>query len=164
MKTPEKLQSSIVKLLTDRISDEHKAFYFYRAASNWCKDKGFFKASAFFQTEATDELEHSKKLQDYLVDWNVVPELPTIESPAEDFSSLVEIIEKAYDIEYALYEEYEDISMTIFKMPDPCTFDFLQEFRTIQRTSVAEYSDKLNVLNGVEPTKINLLLIEKNLF
>jgi hypothetical protein len=52
----------------------------------------------------------------------------------------------------------------VFKK-DLCVFDFLQEFRKIQKDSVAEYSDKLNMLEGVDAKdKFNMLLLEKKLF
>ena len=77
----------------------------------------------------------------------------------------MEIIESAYRIEYDLYEAYEKTSMDIFNYPDVCTFDFLQEFRTIQRKSVAEYADKLNMLEGVDgKDKFKMLLLEEQLF
>jgi len=48
---------------------------------------------------------------------------------------------------------------------DLCVFDFLQEFRMLQKQSVAEYSDKLNMLEGVDgKDKFKLLLLEKKLF
>ena len=48
---------------------------------------------------------------------------------------------------------------------DICTFDFLQPLRAIQTKSVAEYSDKLNLLEGVEGTdKFKALLLEEKLF
>ena len=34
-----KLNSKTIKILTDRIKDEYTAHYFYRAATNWCRDK-----------------------------------------------------------------------------------------------------------------------------
>lgn len=163
MKKPIQLPKAVVELIVPRIKDEYTAFYFYRAAANWCRDKAFFKAAEFFENEAVAETEHAKKLQDYVVDWNVLPDLSIIPAPPM-FSSLIDVIEKSYDLEYDLYEKYEDISMKIFEFPDLCTFDFLQHFRTIQRESVAEYSDMLNMLEGVEPTKTNLLLLEKKLF
>lgn len=160
---PNKLIREAVELITPRISDEYKAMYFYRSAANWCRDEGFFKAAEYFEHESKEELEHSEGLQKYLVDWNVLPDLPKIEKP-QTFSSLMEIIESAYKMEYDLYEAYEETSMKILDIPDPCSFDFLQKYRMIQTESVANYADKLNMLNGVEPTKINLLLIEKKLF
>lgn len=160
---PHKLEKQVVDLLIPRIQDEYSASYFYQAAHNWCADKGFFKAAAFFKEESGDEIEHAQTIQKYIVDWNVQPTLLQIPAPPT-FTSLVDIIEKAYGIEYDLYEKYEDDSMKALALPDPCTFDFLQQFRSIQQKSVAEYSDKLNILEGVEPTKINLLLIEEKLF
>lgn len=162
--TPNKLDKDVVGLLLPRLKDEYNAFYFYRAASNWCQGVGYFKAAEFFAKESEDELGHAKKIEQYLVDWNVDPELPTVERPQIMFSGLMEVIENAYEIEYALYEDYEGTSMEMFKK-DLCVFDFLQEFRMLQKQSVAEYSDKLNMLEGVDgKSKFNLLLLEEKLF
>lgn len=162
--TPNKLDKDVVDLLLPRLKDEYNAFYFYRAASNWCQGVGYFKAAEFFAKESEDELGHAKKIEQYLVDWNVDPELPTVERPQIMFSGLMEVIENAYEIEYALYEDYEGTSKEMFKK-DLCVFDFLQEFRMLQKQSVAEYSDKLNMLEGVDgKSKFNLLLLEEKLF
>jgi ferritin len=78
---------------------------------------------------------------------------------------LTDIIGKAYDIEYALYEEYEDTSAKIFKIGDLCVFDFLQDYRVKQKEAVAEYSDMINKLLGVNTgSKFELLMLEENLF
>lgn len=164
MMKPIKLGQEIVDLLLPRLKDEFNAFYFYRSASNWCKNKGFFKAGNFFAEESSDESQHAKNIENFLVDWNVTPELPTIEEPQLEFKSLVDIIERAYSIELDLYNEYEATSMKIFKTGDLCVFDFLQQYRAIQTKSVAEYSDKLNMLEGVDTNKMNLLLLEDKLF
>ena len=165
MKKPVKLPQEIVKLLLPRLKDEFDAAYLYRAISNWCQGVGYFGAAEFFAKESEDEFSHAAGIEKYLVDWNVVPSLPRIETPVLEFPDLVAVLDKAYLIEYKLYEEYEDTSIKVFKTGDLCTFDFLQTYRTIQRTSVAEYSDKLNMLEGVNPKdKMNLLLLEKKLF
>jgi ferritin len=161
---PHKLPSEIASLLNDRIKDEYNAFYFYRSASNWCRNVGFMKAADFFAEESSDESSHAKKIEDFLVQWNMTPELPSIAKPQLSFTSLPEIIRMAYEIEYDLYEKYEDTSVKIMKIGDVCVFDFLSFFRSVQTNAVAEYSDKINILSGVDPTKINLLLIEENLF
>lgn len=165
MKTPEKLPQNIVDILINRLKDEYNAFYFYRAASNWCKNVGFQKAGSYFKTESEDELSHAKGIEDFLVDWNVTPDLPIVAKPEITFASLSSIIEKAYDIEYKLYEAYEQDSSKILKIGDICVFDFLQKYRHIQTTSVAEYSDMLNILVGIDVnSKFEMLQIEENLF
>jgi ferritin len=164
MLTPKTLPQEIVDLLLPRLKDEHDAAYLYRAASNWCQGAGYFKAAAFFAAESAEELTHAKKIEDYLTDWNVIPSLPTVEKPKLDFTSLGDVIETAYRTEYVLYEEYEDTSIKVFNTGDICTFNFLVQFNDFQRKAVAEYSDKLNVLEGVTGTKFEYLLLEKTLF
>lgn len=164
MKKPIKLSKEVIDLLLPRLANEFEAFYLYRSASNWCKNVGFNIAAAYFAKESEDELVHAKKIEQFLVDWNINPELPKIDKPEIVFTDLVDIIEKAYKIEYDLYEAYEETSVAIFKTGDMCVFDFLQFFRDVQTKSVAEYSDMINILTGVESTKMNLLLLEENLF
>ena len=154
MKKPIKLEQEIVKLLLPRLKDEFDASYLYRAISNWCQGVGYFKAAEFFAKESEDELAHAKGIEKYLVDWNVIVSLPKIETPTSEFTDLIEVLDKAYVIEYKLYEEYEDTSMKVFKTGDLCTFDFLQGYRTIQRLSVAEYSDLLNAAQIIDPTNL----------
>jgi len=163
MITPNKLESKVVNLLLPRLQDEYDAFYHYRAISNWCKGEGFEKAAKYFEAESSDELIHAKKLELYLVDWNVIPSLPSIEPAKLIYKSLIECIEASYKIEYDLYEAYEITANDMLKV-DLCTFSLMQEMLEIQLKSVAEYSDKLNTLKGVSGTKFELLLLEEQLF
>lgn len=152
--TPVKLPQDIADLLNERINDEYAAHYYYRQVANYCENVGFLKAAEYFKGEAADELTHAEGLQKYLTDWNVQPKLEPVEPP-QAVTGLVDAIEKAYQLEYDLYEVYEEISMDIFKKNDLCTFDFLQQYRTIQRLAVAEYSTFLNQLETIDQTDKN---------
>ena len=163
IKTPKLLLDSSVRLLTDRLRDEYVAHYFYRSATNWCKGIGYIKAAAFFAEEAESELEHAKKLQTFLVDWNIEPSLPSIK-PNIQFTDLVDIVNKAYVMEYSLFDSYCKDSHTVFQT-DINTFDFLTEFRKVQNDAVIEYSDLLNaaMLVNVE-NKFEILYFEQTYF
>jgi ferritin len=147
--TPVKLPQDIANLLNERISDEYAAHYYYRQVANYCENVGYLKAAEYFKGEAADELTHAEGVQKYLTDWNVQPALAPVEPP-QKVGGLVDAIQKAYQMEYDLYEAYEEISMDIFKKNDLCTFDFLQQYRTIQRMAVAEYSTFLNQLETID--------------
>lgn len=149
---PKVLVGSSVVLLTDRMFDEYTAHYFYRSATNFCKGVGYNKAAAFFEKEAANELTHAEKLQKYLVDWNITPTLPAVK-PNIGFAGLIDIVNKAYLLEYSLWEKYNADSAKVFQN-DLATFDFLQEFREGQTKSVAEYSDLLNAAQLIDPTNL----------
>lgn len=163
LRQPVVLSNDAVKLLTQRVGDEYTAHYFYNAAANWCAGANYKKAAAYFAQESMNELEHAQKLQKYMVDWNIHPVIPKVETHA-DFKNLPEIIERAYNIEYDLYKAYIKDSHSLF-VNDLATFDFLQEFRQIQTESVAEYSDLLNALQLIDIDKrLDILHFEEMYF
>lgn len=162
---PHELDKKVVNLLGERLADEYTAFYFYRSATNWCDNAGYKKAAEFFKNESADELTHAQGLEKYITDWNCTAPLPDITKPELEFKGLVDIIEKAYNMEYGLYEGYENTSKSLLDMEDYCTFDLLQKYRTIQRESVAEYSDFLNKLALIDPSnKFELFYFENKHF
>lgn len=160
---PKTLTDEIIAHLNSGIAEEYAAHYFYRGATNWCQGVGYFSAAAFFAKEAANELEHAEKLQKYLVDWNATPILPAIKFSA-NFAHLIDVVNKAYTIEYNLGNKYNDMSSKLFTAHLP-TFDFLQEFRKIQVESIAEYSDLLNAAQLIDVnSKLDLLHYEERYF
>jgi ferritin len=158
-----KLPSKTIKILTDRIKDEYTAHYFYRAATNWCRDKNYKKAAEFFSNEADDELTHAKKIQEYMVDFNIIPQIP--QAPIDHkFDNLIEIVHGAYKMELGLMKSYNEDSQELFSN-DMSTFDFLTEFREIQRGAVIEYNDLINGSELVDTKdKFQVLYFEQTYF
>lgn len=149
---PKELNGTSTAIINNRLVDEYTAHFFYRIASNWCKGVGYNNAAAFFEKEAASELGHAEKLQQYLVDWNVNPIMPAVK-PNIQFISLIDIVNKAYALEYDLFTKYNADSLKVFQN-DITTFDFLTEFREIQTESVIEYSDLLNAAQLIDPTNL----------
>jgi ferritin len=161
--TPKKLSNESISILSDRLKDEYTAHYFYRNAANWCRNMNYKKAAEFFENEANYELEHAKGLQEYMDDFNVLPQMPKTET-SFSFGTLVDIINQAYEMEYSLMESYNKSSSEIFTS-DLTTFDFLQGFRTGQKEAVIEYSDLLNAIVLIDHTnKFEVLYFEQTYF
>jgi ferritin len=150
-------------MLTDRIKDEYTAHYFYRAATNWCRDKNYKKAAEFFQKEAKDELKHAQKIQEYMTDFNIIPQIP--QAPIDHkFDNLIEIVYGAYKMELGLMKAYNKDSQDLFS-EDITTFDFLTEFREIQKGAVVEYNDLINGSELVDTKdKFQVLYFEQTYF
>jgi ferritin len=161
--TPVTLDPQVVLMLSERLKDEYTAHYFYRNASNWCKDKAYNKAAAFFAQEAANELTHAEQLQKYMVDWNVLPVIAPIKL-IPNYLNLIDIVNKAYTLELNLLLAYNSNSTAIMST-DLSTFDFLQELRKGQTESVAEYADLLNAAQLVNVSNpFELLYYEQTYF
>lgn len=148
MTNPRKLDATIVALLESALSEEYGAYYFYRGVTNYCKNAGYTGGEKFFSEEAESELSHAKAIQDYLVEWNIVPKMAKIDTP-DSVTSIPDAISKAYDLELFLYDKYNDISKKALPI-NAEAFDFIGKFREIQRSSVAEYSDLINQLRLID--------------
>ena len=158
-----KLDKNVIDILTDRIKDEYTAHYYYRAATNWCEDMNYKKAAEFFKNEANDELTHSEKIQEYMNGFNIIPEIP--QAPTKHtFNSLIDIINGAYKMELDLMNEYNKNSQDLIS-EDITTFDFLTEFRQIQKGAVVEYNDLINASDLVNmKDKFQVLYFEQTYF
>lgn len=160
---PKTLTPEIVQMLNDALAEEYTAHYFYRYAANWCQGVAYVKAAAFFTAEAAAELTHAEKLQKYLVDWNCNPILPSVKYSGK-FDSLIDVVNKAYAIEYQLGDKYMTWTSDTFTK-HLMTFNFLQEFVDIQNESIAEMSDKLNAAQLIDvSSKLDLLHYEERYF
>jgi ferritin len=161
--TPRTLPEEVETLLNTRLGDEYTAYYFYRNATNWCKNANYKKAAAFFESEYQGELEHSKAIQDYLTQWNLIPRIPEVPTFVE-FTSLIDIINRAYSIEYGLLEKYSGDQRVLYTL-HPATFNFIQKYVDIQNGEVEEYSDLLNALCLIDiNNKLDILVFEERYF
>ena len=160
---PKTLPAEIVGALEARLKDEYTAHYTYRNAANWCKNMNYKAAAAYFEGEAAEELEHAEGIQNYMTQWNCLPQIPAITCP-NGFTSLVHIIGHAYDIEYKLLQDYSHLQHSICEA-HPATFNFIQKYVDIQNESVASYSDLLNALDLINiDSKLDILVFEGRYF
>ena len=89
--------------------------------------------------------------------------MPAIK-PNITFTDLIDIVNKAYVMEYALFDSYCKDSHAVFQT-DINTFDLLTEFRVSQNQSVIEYSDLLNAAMLVNTeNKFEVLYFEQTYF
>jgi len=163
MVKPKTLSSDVESILNERLGDEYAAYYFYRNAANWCKNANYKKAAVFFNSETEGELEHAQGIQDYLTQWNLMPAIPQVPT-SQKFANLVDIINKAYELEYNLLMKYSDNQKEL-DLTDPATFNFIQKYVDIQNGEVAEYSDFLNALQLVDVNnRLDVLYFENTYF
>ena len=152
-----------IDALTARMSDEQTARYFYEAATAWCRLNGYDKAAKYFAKEAESENEHYGRIVKFLSDWNVTVSFPAIKAPVTGFTDLMDILSKAYQMEFDLIESYEEDALSVMQ---EClnTFRFIQDYIQIQNDSVIEYANLVNKAANYMPADKNLVLFEAEVF
>lgn len=109
----------------------------YEHFANIARMKGLFGCTKFFLNEASDENGHFQKLASFLNDVGERICMPSLDEQDEDFNSLDEMFEHAYEMELNLLEFYEGLLEEF-----PARFrNILLEMVEIQVKSVGEYAD-----------------------
>jgi len=163
MVIPNTLNKEVVDVINKAIAFEYQSHLFWNSASNWCANAGYNKAAAYYLKESLSELEHTRSLQDFLLGWNIIPQIPQVPM-AYEFTSLEDTIDKSYNLMLDVFNHYVESSQQLFGV-DLSTFDFLQQFRILQIAALAEYS---NLLSGLElinkNNKLDVLFFETKYF
>jgi len=156
------LEPKAVQIIMPRVNDELTARYFYESAMAWCRTNGYSKAAHYFKNEAKQENKHYKNWIKFLSDWNVDISFPIIESPMK-FTSLIDILEQQYNMEYGLYEAYEQDAIKIFPLC-PTIFGIIQKYMKIQNDSVIESNDLIAKAYNYIGSDPKLVLFESENF
>jgi ferritin len=156
------LELNEVAIIMPRVQDELNARYFYEAASAWCRTNGYDNAAKYYANEASQENEHYTRWINFLSDWNVKIDFPTIPIPPV-FTSLIDILEKQYQIEFNLGEAYEADAINIFPICQTI-YKLMQEYVQIQNDSIIESNTLVTKAYNYIQTDPNLVLFEQDVF
>jgi len=162
---PHKLNSGVVKALSNLLKDEYYANRVYRYISNCLRNSGFKYAADYYANEAADEIQHAIGLEKFATDWNT--ELAFLPQEGVDLKEegLVEFIDFSYNLEYALLEKYKKEYTSAFEDGDLEVAFFLQKYVDIQCNAVAEIADQLNMLELFDKEDKNWVFqFEKKVF
>jgi len=162
MITLQTLEPNEIAIIMPRVQDELNARYFYEAAVAFCRTNGYDNAAKYYANEAAQENEHYQKWINFLADWNVNIDFPVIPVPPK-FTSLLDIIEQTYGIEYALGEAYEQDAVNVFPICQTI-YKLMQEFVQIQNDSVIEANNIATKAYKYQSIDPNLVLFESEVF
>lgn len=90
------LSKKITEGLQAQINKEMGSAYIYLAISAQCSDMNWPGFARWFMVQYHEEMFHSMKLYNYLLDSGVKPELTALAAPRTSFSSVKEMFETTY--------------------------------------------------------------------
>lgn len=136
-------------IFCELIDAERSAAMLKQQLSACCLMHGYPNASSHFHDEAKKELDHAKRIIDYLISRGFEPEMGDVEMPKVDANTLSQVIEVNYMNELIVTKAYDEAARDLFKL-DLMSFNLANEFIEIQQKELAENSRLYNSICGVD--------------
>lgn len=95
----ELISKKTIDLLNYRINQEQMVSKYYEQMYLWLQNESYFNAAQLWKKNYEDELNHANWAKDYLLSFNVMPELDSIPEPENLFTSFEDIVNKTYEFE-----------------------------------------------------------------
>jgi ferritin len=92
-------KEKVVAALNEQIRVEFYSWYSYLSMSAWCSRKQLNGCARWLRAQAQEEYTHAMKLYEFLVDRDAEVQLQPIDSPKEEFDSIVNVFECALEQE-----------------------------------------------------------------
>ena len=89
------MTSKVLDAINRQIAAEFGASFSYLAMAAWCEHHKFMGAGRWLRLQSQEEHGHAMKLFDFVLARNHEAKLAAIEQPKSDFTSIVEVFERA---------------------------------------------------------------------
>ncbi|MCC2589559.1 ferritin [Chryseobacterium sp. MFBS3-17] len=157
------VSEKIARLINEQITHEQYAAQYYLSMSAWFFERDLDGIGNYFRVQSKEELFHAEKMFDYLKDVGETIEIGAIPKPPHEFSSQIEIFEKALEHEKVVTKSIFNIVKNATEEGDFATVSFLQWFINEQVEEEANASQLVTKIRMVNDNPSALYLFDQEL-
>ena len=155
----EKLQNAFCV----QINKELYSAYLYLAMQSYFKDMNLDGFANWMSVQVQEELTHAMGMYNYVFERGGKVELMSIEKPAEDFSSPLDVFEKVLEHEKYVTSLINDLTEVAEEVKDRAAISLLQWYIKEQVEEEANVSNVLGNLKLAQNDPRALLLLDREL-
>ncbi|HVW04659.1 MAG TPA: ferritin [Vicinamibacterales bacterium] len=126
------MTSPVLDAITKQIANEFGASFSYLSMAAWCEHHKYMGAGQWLRIQSQEEHGHAMKLFDFVLARNYPVVLPGIDKPRSEFTSIVDIFEKALAQEQDVSKQIDALYELAFKEKVFAAMAELQWFITEQ--------------------------------
>lgn len=141
------INEEVIKLLNYRIQQEQYSSKIYEQMAAWLQNASFLKCAKVWTKFALEELTHAEIAKDYLLSFNVMPELMVIDEAPNDFKDIKDLIQATFDHEVLITTQCLELTNKAMELKDWTLFALGQKFNEIQRGEMDEVYNLLDISN-----------------
>ena len=146
--------------LQNQIGNEFEAAHMYLSMSNWAGVEGLPGLQHWLRKQYEEELSHGLKINDYLVDRDIDPVIPTHYPTSEKWDSALDIALKGLNAERIMSATLEDIYLEALTARDIKSLVMLQWFIQEQVEEEKLFTDLVYALENCDNGSLILYDLE----
>lgn len=135
--------------LNKQVNAEMFSSYLYLSMSAWCSERSLVGFANWMRVQAKEELSHSTKIIDYILERGGRIELEAIEKPATTWGSALEVSQEVAHHEAKVTALINDLVDVAIQEKDHAANNFLQWFvaeQVEEEASVGEVLERMKMI------------------
>lgn len=138
--SPNCIKDAEIKLINYRIEQEELSSRIYRGMYVWLDMNGY-RAAKLWKKYSDEEQSHADAFYGYLLDLNVMPDVPALPKVENNFASLMDVAQKSLQHEILVTNQIEALSNQAMKSGDTKTMAMAQKYllEQIEELSKTQY-------------------------
>lgn len=154
------ISSKMIDLMNYRINQEENSSRIYLGMSIWLGYHGYTGAEKLWKVYSDEELDHAKWAYDYLLNLNVVPTVPQLSTPKQEFKGLPQIIALSYQHEVTITEQCKALAKAAQEEGDFLAFELALKYCNEQVGELNKTQFLLDQLEAFGDDKVALRLLD----
>lgn len=157
------IDSDIQDAINTQIRNEYYSSYLYLSMSTYCESKNFSGFASWLRKQSEEELGHALKFLDYLIDRGGRVILESIEQPASEFGTFLEMFEEVLEHEREVTGMINNIYDLATSKNDQATLVMLHWFIEEQVEEEKSAEEVVEQLKLAEDNAAALLILDREL-
>ena len=157
------ISKNLENAINEQINFEFYSAYTYLAMSAYAEEIDFPGAANFFKIQAQEELDHARKMYDYLFQKGGKVVLEAIEKPKAEFDNLLNIFEEGLKHEQTVTKRIYNIANIALDEKEHATMSFLSWFVDEQVEEEENFTYLVKKIKRASGNEANLYMIDDEL-
>lgn len=157
------ISKNLENAINEQINFEFYSAYTYLAMSAYAEEIDFPGAANFFKIQAQEELDHARKIYDYLFQKGGKVVLEAIEKPKAEFDNLLNIFEEGLKHEQTVTKRIYNIANIALDEKEHATMSFLSWFVDEQVEEEENFTNLVKKIKRASGNEANLYMIDDEL-
>ncbi len=122
------ISQRLQKMLIEQIGNELSAHQLYMGMSIYFERQSLSRWAKLFRGQSMEEAGHAEKVMHYLVDKNVVFDMPALKSATTRYGSALEVADTTLASEQRVTAQFSAMAKAALEDGDHTSFEFVQWF------------------------------------